>query len=156
MALRLVLLAAAATALDDGLALTPPVGYRTWNAYAGDIDDALIRTVADALVKKRPSPWTNSEVSLADLGFSRLGIDDGWQACGTGWQDSFHAEDGTPLVNGTRFPDLKQLVAYGNAAGLVVDWYEARRPVSRTDRGDAAASRTWLVRERRDHLPAAG
>jgi hypothetical protein len=37
------------------------------------------------------------------------------QACGTGYQGSFHDEAGTPLVNETKFPSLKDLVTYGHS-----------------------------------------
>lgn len=37
------------------------------------------------------------------------------QACGTGYQGSFHDEAGTPLVNKTKFPSLKDLVTYGHS-----------------------------------------
>lgn len=40
-----------------------------------------------------------------------------------GWKNSFHAEDGTPLVNKSRFPDLKELVAYGSSKGAKMGWY---------------------------------
>jgi len=62
-------------------------------------------------------------MSLADLGYGRVGIDDNWQACGTGYKGSFHAQDGTPLVNKSRFPDLKALVDYGHSKDLKIGWY---------------------------------
>lgn len=36
-----------------------------------------------------------------------------WQACGTGLKGSFHASDGTPLINTSRFPDMKAMVTTG-------------------------------------------
>ena len=42
--------------------------------------------------------------SIAGLGYNRLGIDDGWQACHTGVNmSSYHDEHGKPLVNHKRF-----------------------------------------------------
>ena len=38
---------------EDGLARTPPMGWRSWNAFQGDVDDALMRRVALAVVAKR-------------------------------------------------------------------------------------------------------
>ena len=111
-------------ALEDGLARTPPMGWRSWNCYGGDVDEAKMKKAMDGLVRKRPSPWDGSETSLLDLGFSRAGVDDGWQLCGAGYEGSFHAADGTPLVNASRFPDLGALAAYGHALGLFVDWYD--------------------------------
>ena len=62
-----LLLIGAATALEDGLARTPPMGWRSWNCYGGDVDDARIRAAVDALAAKRTSPWTGARRSLADL-----------------------------------------------------------------------------------------
>ena len=47
-----------------------------------------------ALAKKR-----NGGLSLADLGYATAGLDDAWQACGTGVDGSFHDASGRPLVN---------------------------------------------------------
>jgi hypothetical protein len=70
----------------------------------------------DAVTAKSRSV-DGTPTSLVDLGFVHVGIDDGWQACGTGRmvnnKSSFHAADGTPLVNKTKFPDLKAMVDYG-------------------------------------------
>mmetsp|Transcript_11182 Transcript_11182/g.33380 ORF Transcript_11182/g.33380 Transcript_11182/m.33380 type:complete len:439 (+) Transcript_11182:269-1585(+) len=138
-----VSLLALCAALDDGLARKPPMGWRSWNAYGGDVSDPLMRATADALASKRVSPWTGRNVSLIDLGFVRIGIDDGWQACGTGWQNSFHAADGTPLVNQSRFPDLADLVSYGNSRGLDVDWYQINCIC--LDAYDLRANQSWAA-----------
>ncbi|HEU5467227.1 MAG TPA: hypothetical protein VFU75_10065, partial [Gemmatimonadales bacterium] len=45
-------LAVAATfrPLDNGLARTPPMGWNSWNHFACDVSDRLIRETADAMV----------------------------------------------------------------------------------------------------------
>eukprot|EP01079_Euglenida_sp_SAG-EU17-18_P002598 gene2598-3301_t len=116
-----------ASAKDDGLALTPPMGYRTWNDMHGDVSDAKVRAVVDAVVRKR-AHQSGVPTSLFDLGYTRVGTDDGWQACGTGWapaglKPSFHAQDGTPLVNKTIFPDMAAMVKYGHDKGVEMDFY---------------------------------
>jgi alpha-galactosidase len=128
MALRLALASAwllleTTEALDNGLALTPPMGWRSWNCYHGDVSQAKIEATIDAIVEKR-----TGGVSLLDLRFSDVGVDDGWQACGTGRSldnhSSFHAADGTPLVNKSKFQDVKAMVAYGHKnKGLTMGWY---------------------------------
>jgi alpha-galactosidase len=112
----------AVTSLDDGLARTPPMGWRSWNAFLGTVNDTIVRSVADCMVRRKRTV-DGLPTSLADLGYHRVGIDDGWQACNRGQRESYHAHDGTPLVNESRFPDLKGLVAYGHAAGLFMDFY---------------------------------
>lgn len=114
-------------ALKDALALAAlaaacSMGWRSWNCYHGDVSQAKIEATIDAVVKKRAGG-----VSLLDLGFSDVGVDDGWQACGTGRtldnHTSFHAADGTPLVNKTKFPSVQDMVAYGHKhKGLTMGW----------------------------------
>ena len=39
---------------DNGLfALSPPMGWRSWNAFGFDIDQPTLRRVADAMVAPR-------------------------------------------------------------------------------------------------------
>ena len=40
----------------------------------------------------------------------------------SGWDRSFHAADGTPLVNNKTFPSLRAMTAHGHARGLRVGW----------------------------------
>ena len=114
----LLAIVAPASSLDNGLAITPPLGWRSWNCFHGDVDDAKIRSVVDAMTA--PVPGVPGEsLSLHAIGYEHVGVDDGWQLCGTGWapagqKPSFHAKDGTPLVNTSKFPSLKGLVDYGH------------------------------------------
>ena len=38
------------SALDDGLALTPPMGWNSWNHFGTNIDEWKIKEIADAMV----------------------------------------------------------------------------------------------------------
>jgi hypothetical protein len=49
--------------------------------------------------------------------------DDNWQACGKGVNGSFHASDGTPLINTEAFPSMTDMTAHGHKLGLRVGWY---------------------------------
>ena len=52
--LRLFALPALAqTSPSTNLALTPPMGWNSWNKFACNVSDELIRGMADALVKVR-------------------------------------------------------------------------------------------------------
>ena len=88
------------------------MGWRSWNCYHGNVNQSSIEATIDAIAD------TSRGTSLLALGFSDVGVDDGWQACGTGRaldnHTSFHAADGTPLVNFTKFADVKAMVAYGH------------------------------------------
>lgn len=88
----------------DGLAVTPPMGWSSWNKFQDKIDDRTIREVADAMVAN----------GLRDAGYVYVNIDDGWQ--GT------RAEDGEIRPN-ERFPDMKALADYLHARGLKLGIY---------------------------------
>jgi hypothetical protein len=60
-----VLCAKVAAGLSNGLALTPPMGYNTWNAFHDEINETLIYQAADELV----------ETGLAAAGYVYLVID---------------------------------------------------------------------------------
>eukprot|EP00927_Polykrikos_kofoidii_P065620 TRINITY_DN61358_c0_g1_i1.p1 TRINITY_DN61358_c0_g1~~TRINITY_DN61358_c0_g1_i1.p1 ORF type:complete len:634 (-),score=72.30 TRINITY_DN61358_c0_g1_i1:63-1922(-) len=106
------------SALDDGLARTPPMGWRNWNAFMENINQATMEKAMDEMVRKGPNG-----VSLRDVGYYDVGLDDYWQACGQGQRGGFHAKDGKPLVNTTLFPSLAAMVSHGHKLNLSVGWY---------------------------------
>ena len=109
-------------AIDNGLGRTPPMGWRSWNSLRDDVDQQKMEDVMDRLTQRNRSV-DGRPTSLADLGYNYAGLDDNWQACGTGVHGSFHDADGNPLVNTQRFPSLANMTAYGQARGLRVGWY---------------------------------
>jgi alpha-galactosidase len=52
----------------EGLALTPPMGFNTWNTFATNINEVLLRQTADAMVKN----------GMRDAGYTYIVIDDCW------------------------------------------------------------------------------
>ncbi len=56
-------------ALENGLAKTPPMGWNSWNKFGCDVNENLIRSVADSMVS----------TGLKDAGYQYLVIDDCWQ-----------------------------------------------------------------------------
>ena len=62
------------------------------------------------------------KMSLADLGYISVGLDDAWQACGTGVNGSFHDAEGNPLVDTKKFPSMKNMTDYGHSLGLKIGW----------------------------------
>ena len=106
-------------------AITPPMGWRSWNAFHANINN---KTFVDAISALTAKVWSvdGVMVSLADVGYSRVGIDEGWENCsGAKPNDGQrqHDEDGFPMVNTDKFPDLKWLVDYGHAQGVLMGWY---------------------------------
>jgi len=73
---------------------------------------------------KRPVYGLPEPASLRDVGYIHTGLDDAWQACGTGVQHSFHNKTGWPLVNLTRFPSIKSMVDLGHSLNLSVGFYD--------------------------------
>ena len=94
-------------------------GWRSWNAFYLDINEQRIYAQAEAMVR----PMEGQNTPLSNAGFRSIGIDDGWQACGSGVNGSFHNAHGVPLVNESRFPDLARLNAKIHALGLKSGWY---------------------------------
>ena len=103
----------------NGLAKTPPRGWRSWYAYYTSFTASMIQRDIDALVaKNRTVQGWNGEVSLCDLGYCTAGLDEGWEGCGLGVNGTQHYLNGTPAVNPNKFPDgMKALVKYGHDRG---------------------------------------
>jgi alpha-galactosidase len=85
----------------DKLALTPPMGWNSWNKFACNIDENLIRQTADALVSS----------GMKDAGYQYLVIDDCWH----GVRDA----QGFIKPDPARFPSgMKALGDYIHSKGL--------------------------------------
>ena len=59
--------AAAAAALDNGLARTPPMGWNSWNCYGAGITADKMKATADFFVSS----------GLKDAGYTYVSTDDG-------------------------------------------------------------------------------
>ena len=55
--------------VPNGLALTPPMGWNSWNRFGCNVSDKLIRGMADAIVS----------TGMRDAGYQYVTIDDCWQ-----------------------------------------------------------------------------
>jgi alpha-galactosidase len=104
-----------------GLALTPPMGWNSWNKFSCNVNEALIRETADAMVSS----------GMKDAGYLYIVIDDCWH----GKRDSH----GFIQPNPEHFPSgMKALADYIHAKGLKFGIYSdagwktcAGRPGSR-------------------------
>ncbi|MBN2102679.1 glycoside hydrolase family 27 protein [bacterium] len=54
----------------EGLALTPPMGWNSWNTFETRIDEVLIKEMAEALI----------ESGMQAAGYRYIVIDDGWES----------------------------------------------------------------------------
>eukprot|EP00696_Hemimastix_kukwesjijk_P011490 gnl/Hemi2/24422_TR8211_c0_g1_i1.p1 gnl/Hemi2/24422_TR8211_c0_g1~~gnl/Hemi2/24422_TR8211_c0_g1_i1.p1 ORF type:complete len:435 (-),score=140.77 gnl/Hemi2/24422_TR8211_c0_g1_i1:163-1467(-) len=150
LSLSLVLLLACVHADDNGRALTPPLGWRSWNQYECGVSQADIEATFRALAD-RSRLVDGVPTSLADLGYVDAGLDDCWQLCGAyGPQNyTYHNASGFPVVNTTRFPDMAGMVAAAHALGLRAGFYgnncDCRDHCSDEScfQGDVAAMVAW-------------
>ncbi len=91
------------------LAPTPPMGWNSWNHFAGKIDDATVRAQADAMVTS----------GMRDAGYVYINIDDTWE----GQRDA----QGIIHTN-NKFPDMKALADYVHGKGLKLGIYSSPGP----------------------------
>lgn len=91
----------------QGLALTPPMGWNSWNCWGLSVDDAKVRAAADAFLSS----------GLADHGWAYINIDDGWEA-------AERTPEGELLTNG-KFPDMKATADYVHGKGLKMGIYSS-------------------------------
>lgn len=85
----------------SGLAKTPPMGWNSWNKFACNIDEKMIREIADAMVAN----------GYKDAGYEYIVIDDCWH----GQRDSLGFIHPDPV----RFPSgIRALADYVHSKGL--------------------------------------
>jgi alpha-galactosidase len=94
---------------DNGLARTPPMGWNSWNKFAGRVDDAAVRGMADAMASN----------GMKDAGYQYINIDDTWE----GGRDA----NGN-IVSNKKFPDMKALADYVHSKGLKLGIYSSPGP----------------------------
>jgi len=143
--LLLPLLPMSVLAIDNGLGLTPPMGWRSWNLYHGSVNQSLLEAIMDGMVSKKRTV-DGVPTSLCDLGYCDVGLDDTWQNCSTGGKYNYHDDSGIPVVNTTRFPDMIAMTSHAHRLGLTAGWYlnncacmEKQPAVEALYRGDVAA-----------------
>ena len=94
---------------SNGLAITPPMGWNSWNQFQSKIDDKTVRAMADAMVSS----------GMRDAGYVYLNLDDTWE----GTRDA----TGTLQPN-KKFPDMKALADYVHSRGLKLGIYSTPGP----------------------------
>ena len=93
-----------------------------WNSFREDpgYDQALLLEMFDAL--NAPIGGDAGNTTMVSAGYTMITLDLGWEACGAGVDGSFHDAAGNPIVNTTKLPDLKGLVATARAKNLSPWW----------------------------------
>lgn len=104
--------------LDNGLGLTPAMGYNTWNDLGKKLNEQTLRTRADAMV----------DSGLRDAGYIYFNLDDGWQS------SERNATTQRLHANPELFPSgMPALVSYVHSKGLLFGIY--------TDRGSLTCAK---------------
>ncbi len=88
------------------LAATPPMGWNSWNWFAGKVTDKDIRQAADLMVSS----------GMRDAGYTYVNIDDTWE----GKRDASGV-----LHTNEKFPDMKALADYVHSKGLKLGIYSS-------------------------------
>ncbi len=107
--------------VGDEIALTPPLGWNSWNCFACAIDQDKVKSAADAMINS----------GLADHGWSYINIDDCWMV---------QPESNDPVLGGKtrddkgnmnvnkKFKDVKSLTDYVHQKGLKIGIYSGPGP----------------------------
>src|SRR5438552_16817394 len=89
---------------NNGLARTPPMAWNSWNKFKGEVDDAIIRQIADAIVSS----------GMKNAGYRYINIDDTWEA---------GRDANGNIVPNKKFPNMKALADYVHSKGLKLGIY---------------------------------
>ena len=122
-------------ALNNGLGITPPMGWNSWYCYYCNINESIVKATADAIVAK----------GLDKFGYVYVNIDD----C---WAKSRDAK-GNIVPDPATFPDMAGLAEYVHNKGLKFGLYSdagtmtcAKRPGSLgRETEDANTYAKWKV-----------
>lgn len=93
----------------ERLALTPPMGWNSWNTFATNINETLVKEMADAMISS----------GMKDAGYVYLILDDAWMA-------RERDKDGNLVPDPKKFPGgMKAVVDYVHSKGLKFGLYNS-------------------------------
>jgi alpha-galactosidase len=91
--------------IGEKLALTPPLGWSSWNCFGNEISQEKTLAIARAMVA----------TGLVNHGYSYINIDDSWQGVRGGKHNA--------IMPNSKFPDMKKLADDIHALGLKLGIY---------------------------------
>merc|ERR1712070_253444 len=97
----------ATTAMNNGLARKPPMGWSSWNAFGGHQSQKMMLSTAQAII----------HTGLRDLGYTFLSVDGGWDRFDRGGLNA----SGYPEQPGGW--DFRNLTDYYHSVGLELGMY---------------------------------
>jgi len=96
--------------IGGGIALTPPLGWNSWNCWGLSANDEKIKNAANAM----------KSTGLINYGWTNINIDDGWEAEKRTSKGDIQSND--------KFPDMKALTNYVHGVGLKIGLYSSPGP----------------------------
>lgn len=91
----------------DQIALRPPMGWNSWNVFQTNINESMIRDIADKMVSS----------GMKDAGYTYIVLDDGWMR-------KTRDSSGNLVADPEKFPSgMKALVDYVHSKGLKFGLY---------------------------------
>lgn len=91
-----------------GLAMTPPMGWNSWNTFATNINEQLVKDIADKMVA----------TGMKDAGYQYIVLDDGWMA------KERDSVTGDLIADPQKFPNgMKAVADYVHSKGLKFGLY---------------------------------
>jgi len=109
--------------VGDKIALTPPLGWNSFNCYADSVNQDDVIAAADAMVSS----------GLINHGWSYINIDDSW-SIKPGSSDPMlmgEPRDSNGMINANKkFPDMKGMTNYIHSRGLKAGLYSSPGPLT--------------------------
>ena len=105
----------------DQIALTPPMGWNSWNCFAHEVSADKVKRAANAMVKS----------GLINHGWTYINIDDFWENHRDSKDSSLRGklrDEAGNIVTNVRFGDMKALADYVHGLGLKIGLYSSPGP----------------------------
>ena len=103
--------------LGNQIALTPPMGWNSWNCWGLSVDEQKVLSSAKVYIEK----------GLVNHGWAYINIDDGWEIPQD--KEPKRYENGDIITN-EKFPDMKRLGDNLHAMGLKFGIYSSPGPLT--------------------------
>lgn len=105
----------------DQIALTPPMGWNSWNCFASEVSADKVKRAADAMVKS----------GLINHGWNYINVDDFWQNHRDSKDQTLRGKlrnEAGNIIPNARFGDMKALADYVHNLGLKIGLYSSPGP----------------------------
>jgi alpha-galactosidase len=103
------------------IALTPPMGWNSWNCFAGEVSADKVKRATEAMVKS----------GLVNHGWTYINIDDFWENNRDSKDQTLQGklrDDAGYIIPNSRFVDMKPLADYVHSFGLKIGLYSSPGP----------------------------